>query len=429
MEGSFSSSSDKRPINPSNHNVPTVTENQGKEALPKQSEESLPVSLISSNWPSLPSESGSPIPPGQKSQQENPSPWKIKQKSPDEYEKDRMGKYVYYFRGNEILPIPELVEKLEPRIVSLVVTDLKTRRLVGLKKEGFEDLQRKAGVPCQYFCRRSFATWDVRLPSSNQAAKVASSNIMTKFFRLQPEYLGPRRIRVTICNVPAFLTGEVLAAFLSSYGSVEEITLLRSAAGTAYGDYVFRMCLTREGFQAIPETIVSRERQIMVIVEGRRPRCWSCKQLGHISKFCPKKDRPQASAAAAATIAREAVATTVSTVPISESTTEKKQATPKTVEEWIEVNRKKKKKSPQKSEDKSSSVKEVEPAAKKTTSSIVANLYKSVTAPILAYITHSQSSHSPQPPELAHHPPQPTKTRPHQIARSQSHDRLSKEVC
>ena len=37
----------------------------------------------------------------------------------------------------------------------------------------------------------------------------------------------------------------------------------------------------------------------------------------------------------------------------------------------------------------------------------------------------SQPSQSPQPPELSHHPPQPTKTRPHQIARSQSHERLS----
>ena len=111
----------------------------------------------------------------------------------------------------------------------------------------------------------------------------------------------------------------------------------------------------------------------MVIVEGRRPRCWSCKQLGHISKFCPKKDPPQAPAAAAATAATETAATAVSTV----TTTEKEQgiATPKTVEEWIEVNRKKKKKSPQKSEDKQSSaspVKEVEPSRKKATSSIAA---------------------------------------------------------
>ena len=390
MEGSSSSSSssDKQLINPTNQNVPTVTDNQGKEALPRQSEESQPSRLIGSNWPSLPSESGSLIPPGQKSQHENPSPWKIKQKRPDEYEKDRVGKYANYFKGNEILPIPELVEKLEPRIVSLVVTDLKTRRLVGIKKEGFEDLLRKAGVPCQYFCRSSFATWDVLLPSSDQAAKVASSNIMTKFFRLQPEYLGTRRIRVTICNVPAFLTGEVLAAFLSSYRNVEEITLLRSAAGTAYGDYVFRMCLAREDFQSIPETIISRGRQMMVIVEGRRPRCWSCKQLRHIAKFCPKKDPPEAPAAAAATAATEITATAVPTV----TTREKEQdiPTPKTVEEWIEVNRKKKKKSPQKSEDKPSSdspAKEVEPATKKVVSPIETNIHKSVTARIPAHIT------------------------------------------
>ena len=139
-------------------------------------------------------------------------------------------------------------QKLEPRIVSLVVTDLKTRRLIGLKKEGFEDLLRKVGVPCQYFCCRSFATWDVLLPSQEQAAKVTSTNIATKFFRLQPEYLGTRRIRVTVCNVPAFITGEVQTSFLSAYGHVEEINPLRSAAGTANGDYTFRLCLTREGF-------------------------------------------------------------------------------------------------------------------------------------------------------------------------------------
>ena len=180
-----------------------------------------------------------------------------------------MGKYAEYFKGNKILPIPEILQRLEPRIVSLVVSDIKTRRLVGLKKETFEDLLRKAGVPCQYFCRRSFATWDVLLPSVEQAEKVASSNFMTKFFRLQLEYLGTRRIRVTICNVLAFITGESLAAFLSAFGHMEEINLLRSAAGTSYGDYVFRLSLTRKGFQAIPEIIISRERQMMVVMEGR----------------------------------------------------------------------------------------------------------------------------------------------------------------
>ena len=178
------------------------------------------------------------------------------------------------------------------------MTDIKTRRLVGLKKEGFEELLRKAGFPCQYFCRRSFA-------------KGAASNITTKFFRLQVEYMGTRRIRVTVCNVPAFIPGEVLASFLSAYGCVEEIILLRSTAGTAYKDYTFRLCLTRKGFQAIPETIISRERQMMV--ECRRPRCWGCKRLSHFAKFCPQKDQQNATTTTATT------ATIISEQPTKET--------------------------------------------------------------------------------------------------------------
>ena len=56
---------------------------------------------------------------------------------------------------------------------------------------------------------------------------------------------------------------------------------------------------------------------MMVIVEGRLPRCWSCKQLGHISKFCPGKNPLNAAAATAAT---ETAATTVSTATISSKT-------------------------------------------------------------------------------------------------------------
>ena len=200
-------------------------------------------SLIGANWPSLPipadspktteeTTQDSPIQPAQKS----PTPWKGQQKGPADYERDRVEKYAKYFKGNEILPIPELVEKLTPRILSLVVLDLKTKKLVGLKRETFEELLKKTGIPCQYFCRKSFATWDVLLPMEDQAAKLAANNVTTKYFRLQLEYRGTRRLRVTICNVPAHITGEVLAAYLSSYGQVEEFNLLRSPARTAYGD-------------------------------------------------------------------------------------------------------------------------------------------------------------------------------------------------
>ena len=249
-----------------------------------------------------------------------------------------MGKYAKYFKGNEILPIPEIVRKVEPRVVSLVVTDLKRRRLVGLKKESFEELIRTASVPFRYFCRRSFAAWDDLLQTKEMAAKATACNIATKFFRLQPEYMGTRRIRVTVCNAPTFVIGEVLVSFLSAYGRVEEVTLLRSTTGTPYGDYVFRLCLTREGFQAIPETIFSRGTQMMVVVEGRRPRCWGCKQLGLIATFCPHKDQPATTTAT--TAATTEWAGTIKEVQEMNPGPDQ----PKTNEGWIEVTRKKGKK-------------------------------------------------------------------------------------
>ena len=43
-----------------------------------------------------------------------------------------------------------------------------------------------------------YATWVVLLPTKEQAAKLAESSITSKFFRLQLEYMGTRRIRVTL---------------------------------------------------------------------------------------------------------------------------------------------------------------------------------------------------------------------------------------
>ena len=133
------------------------------------------------------------------------------------------GKYEKYFQRNRIFSIPELIKQVQPKTISFVVTDLKTRRLAGIKKDIFEDLLKTAGIPAKYYCRRSFATWDVLLPSEDLAAKLAGDNITSKYFRLQPEYMGRRRIRITVCNVPIVLNEEVLAAYLIKYGDIENI--------------------------------------------------------------------------------------------------------------------------------------------------------------------------------------------------------------
>ena len=90
----------------------------------------------------------------------------------------------------EILPIPEFVAEVDSQSLSYIITDLRTRRWARIRRETFKELLKSAGIPCRYFCRRSFATWNVQLPSE----ELAGSNVSTKHFRLQPEYRGTRSI-------------------------------------------------------------------------------------------------------------------------------------------------------------------------------------------------------------------------------------------
>ena len=59
------------------------------------------------------------IPPEQRTSTGPTTPvsWFIKKKTPEQNEKDRVGKYAPDFKGNEILSIPESVAKAEPKTV------------------------------------------------------------------------------------------------------------------------------------------------------------------------------------------------------------------------------------------------------------------------------------------------------------------------
>ena len=135
------------------------------------------------------------------------------------------------------------------------------------QKRNVRGYTKNRGIPGRYFCRRSFATWDVLLPSEDLAKRL-TGNITAKLFWLQPECRDQRRIKVTVCNVSMQLNGDVLAAYLCSCSGVEDCTQITSTSGTAYGDYSFTMSLDRVGFQAIPQTITDRDQTMMLVVDG-----------------------------------------------------------------------------------------------------------------------------------------------------------------
>ena len=176
------------------------------EALPKKSKEPVAEpSMATAEWQSLSASKNetsfltSSIPPGQK-QLASPATqvsWAINEKSLQDYKRDRVKKYAQYFQRNEILPIPELVAEVEPKTLSFIITDLRTRRLVRVQKNP------------QVSHASNFAGTVLPLGMSCCPVKLAGSNISTKHFQLQSEYRGKRQIQVTMCNVPLQLNGDI----------------------------------------------------------------------------------------------------------------------------------------------------------------------------------------------------------------------------
>ena len=117
------------------------TPKNGLEVLPKKS---VAEPFTPADWTSRPvsqnteksSLLASSIPPGKRTPVNNSSvSWLIKRKTAEQHKKDRVGKYAQYFKDNTILPIPGLVETVETKTLSFIVSDFKTRKLAGVRKK------------------------------------------------------------------------------------------------------------------------------------------------------------------------------------------------------------------------------------------------------------------------------------------------------
>ena len=114
----------------------------------------------------------------------------------------------------------------------------------------------KIGIPCWYFCCQSFATWDVLLPSEELAVKLAGEQHHHKVLLASTGVQGYEENKSNHVQHP-------------------------------------NVCLNREGFQSITHILTYNDQQMMVVVEGKRTHCWSCKILWHLARTCSQKDISQ----------------------------------------------------------------------------------------------------------------------------------------
>lgn len=107
----------------------------------------------------------------------------------------------------------------------------------------------------KFLARKSNAMWVILLASEQEAKQLAESIQMVKSVRLQTEYKGTRKTRITVHCVPVDISEDRMEAFFAKYRQVNEIIAVISKSGIATGDIVIQVTLTRQNFGEIPNVL------------------------------------------------------------------------------------------------------------------------------------------------------------------------------
>lgn len=177
--------------------------------------------------------------------------------------------YRDYIKGNELLTIVEVLNAVTTRTISLLTSDVKTRKLIGVSREAVEEALKYLQIVPKILAKRSNVMWDL------EAKKLAGSFLMTKSLWLQTEYVGTRQTRVTLHGEPMDINVDYVGAFFAMYGQVEEVARMTSKVGVPSGNFAVQVILDRTKFQEIPDILLCRGGKIFVVVEVR-PYCCLC---------------------------------------------------------------------------------------------------------------------------------------------------------
>lgn len=149
-------------------------------------------------------------------------------------------------------------------------------------KETLKSLQILAKV----LARSSNAMWDILLTNEEEAKRLAGIVLTTRSVRLQTDYMGLQKIRMILQGVPMNLTEERLGTSPSSARS-RMSPPLKPKTGIATEEYVLQGVMSRKDFNDILNILTCRDRNMLVVVKGRRFHCWTCGAARHMAKMRP----------------------------------------------------------------------------------------------------------------------------------------------
>ena len=184
--------------------------------------------------------------------------------------------------------LEEVRQDQKKRTVSVFVVEKRSCKIVKPAKDMVLRQLSSLGVKAQaIIAGTSYAFWDILVLTIEEA--VANKNILRKqriFFRT--EYMGQRRTTVSIYEVPSFLRDANLAAYMLQFGDIVSAT-----HDGMRGEWRFDIMLDVKTFYSVPNWLEVEGRRLPVIVSGRKPACWHCGEIGHLSAVCPGKKAPK----------------------------------------------------------------------------------------------------------------------------------------
>ena len=171
------------------------------------------------------------------------------------------------------------------RTVSVFVVDKRSRKIVKPVKDMVLRQLSSLGVKVQaIIAGSSYAFWDILLPTEEEAVALTRKTLENKEYFFRTEYMGRRRTTVSVYEVPSFLRDANLAAFMLNFGDI----VLATHDGMR-GEWRFDLMLDAKTFFSVPNWLDVEGRRLPVIVSGRKPACWHCGEIGHLSAVCPGK--------------------------------------------------------------------------------------------------------------------------------------------
>lgn len=106
------------------------------------------------------------------------------------YYVDQRGNFEDSFKGNEFLTLTQSLEDINTRIVSLLTSYVKTRKLIGVRNENMEETLKTLRISPKVLARRTNALWNILLPTEQQGKELTGSVLNTNNLSL----LGVRKM-------------------------------------------------------------------------------------------------------------------------------------------------------------------------------------------------------------------------------------------